>query len=64
MKSDMLDNRMNLSNHRSQVPVSKMQSGSIANKYPVILDDGKTIIYISDKSLETETRYRYALRRR
>jgi len=30
--------------------------------YPVILDGGRTIIYTSDKSKESEIRSRYALR--
>ncbi len=64
MKNDFFENRMNLSNHRNQVPQSKLQSGSVVNKYPVILDGGKTIIFIADKSMESETRYRYGLRRK
>jgi hypothetical protein len=35
--------------------------GSTADKYPVMLDDRKTIIFISDKSKEDEIRQRYAL---
>ena len=62
MKNDVLTNRMNLANHRHGVPHSKMLSGSIINKYPVVLDGGKTIIFIADKSMEAETRYRYELR--
>ena len=64
MKNDLFENRMNLSNHRQNVPVTKLNSGSVVNKYPVVLDGGKTIIFISDKSLEAETRTRYALRRK
>jgi len=55
---------MNLANHRFTVPHSKLLTGSTADKYPVILDGGKTIIFIADKSMEAETRYKYELRRR
>jgi hypothetical protein len=64
MKNDLIENRLNLSNSRHHIPAAKLSSGSVVNKYPVILDGGKTIIFITDKSLETETRNRYALRRK
>ena len=60
-KIDSVENRMGISNRHVIVPVSKLKSGSVAGKYPVTLDDGKTIIFISDKSKETETRLRYEL---
>ncbi|MDP1622672.1 MAG: hypothetical protein Q8M08_10090 [Bacteroidales bacterium] len=41
---------------------SKLSSGSVADKYPVTFDDGKTIIFISDKSKEPETRQWYEQR--
>ena len=63
MKNDVLTNRMNLANHRLNVPHSKLLTGSIVDKYPVVLDGGKTIIFIADKSLEAETRYKYELRK-
>jgi len=43
---------------------SKLLTGSITDKFPVILDGGRTIIFISDKSREAEVRERYELRRR
>jgi hypothetical protein len=61
--NDAVDNRLEISNHRVTVPGSKLSSGSIAEKYPVMLDDGKTIIYITDKSKESEIRTRYQSRR-
>lgn len=36
--------------------------GSIRGKYPVVLDGGKTTIYISDKSKEAEIVERYRTR--
>lgn len=63
MKTDILANRMGLANRRLSIPASKLLSGSITDKFPVILDGGKTIIFIADKSLEAETRYRYEVRK-
>jgi Tol biopolymer transport system component len=58
---DFIDIRLEMSNHQLIVPGSKLASGSVADKYPVIFEDGKTIIFISDKSKESETRRRYEL---
>jgi hypothetical protein len=63
MKKDTLENRMSLANHRFKVPDSKLLSGSVTGKYPVVLDGGRTVIFISDKSKEAETRQKYELRR-
>ena len=61
--NDVIDNRMNVSNHQSRVPKQKLSTGSLTGLYPVILDGGRTIIYTSDKSKESEIRSRYALRK-
>lgn len=61
--NDVMDNRMNLSNHQNKVPKPKLSSGSVVGLYPVILDDGRTIIYIADKSRESEIRLQYAMRK-
>ena len=61
MKNDTLENRLNLALIRAKIPVEKLLMGSIKEKFPVILDDGKTIIYISDKSKVDETRLKYEL---
>ena len=61
--NDAFDNRMNISNHQTRVPKPKLSSGSVVGLYPVVLDGGKTIIYTSDKSKESEIRSRYALRK-
>jgi hypothetical protein len=37
-------------------------TGSTENKYPVMMDDRKTIIFISDKSRENEIRLKYMMR--
>ena len=63
MKKDTLENRMNLANNRFKVPAAKLLTGSVKDKFPVILDGGKTIIFIDDKSKELETRQKYEQRR-
>ena len=60
--TDNIDNRMELSNHKVAIPRSKLLSGSLEHKYPIILDDGKTVIFISDKSKEAEARKKYEQR--
>jgi hypothetical protein len=56
--------------HRGSSPVHQVAAtntnhipGSITDMYPVTLDGGKTIIFISDKNKESETRQNYQLRR-
>ncbi|MEI7662278.1 MAG: hypothetical protein WCK34_08775 [Bacteroidota bacterium] len=61
--NDVVDNRLEISNHHVTVPKSKLTSGSVADKYPVMLDDGRTVVYITDKSREREIRLRYGLRK-
>ena len=63
MKNDKLDNRNSLALSRFKIPDEKLLMGSIKGKYPVILDDGKTIVYISDESKAEETRLKYELLR-
>ena len=63
MKNDKLDNRNSLALNRSKIPNEKLMMGSLKGKYPVILDDGKTIVYISDESKSDETRLKYKLLR-
>jgi len=62
MKKTTLEYRMSLENQRFKVPDSKLLTGSLAGKHPIILDGGKTTIFISDKSKESEIRQRYELR--
>jgi hypothetical protein len=61
MKNDTLENRLNLARMRAKIPDDKLSMGSTQGKYPVVLDDGKTIIYISDASKAEETRLKYKL---
>ena len=62
-KKTTLEYRMMLENNRRKIPDSKLLTGSLIGKYPIILDGGRTIIFISDKSKESETRRKYELRK-
>ena len=62
-KKDAIDSRLDMSNHQEAVPKTKLSAGSVANKFPVILDDSRTVVYIDDKSREKEIRLRYAMRK-
>jgi hypothetical protein len=61
MKKDTLEYRMMQERQRLKILESKLLMGSVKDKYPVFLDDGKTIIFISDKSKEAETKEKYRL---
>ncbi len=61
MKNDAMENRMLQAHNREKISDAKLLMGSTKGKYPVMLDDGKTIIYISDESKEAETKLRYEL---
>ena len=61
MKNDTLENRLNLARIKAKIPDEKLLMGSLKGKYPVIMDDGKTIVYISDESKADEIRLRYKL---
>jgi hypothetical protein len=60
----VVDNRMAVMPHyKDSVPKSKISSYSIEDKFPVLLDDGRTIVFIADKSREREIRLRCVLRK-
>ena len=61
--NNSIDVRIELSNHQNLIPISKLSSGSVTNKYPIILDGGKTIIFIADQSHEAEARQKYEMRK-
>ncbi|MEI6889945.1 MAG: hypothetical protein ACOYM0_08700 [Bacteroidales bacterium] len=63
MKKTTLEYRMMIEHNRLKIPDVKLLSGSVVGKYPIILDGGRTIIFISDKSKEAETRQNYQLRK-
>lgn len=61
MKNDLMDNSPDLSFNRSKISDERLLMGSTRDKYPVALSDGRTIIYITDKNKEVETRLKYEL---
>jgi hypothetical protein len=61
MKKDTLENRLNLARIKAKIPDDKLLMGSITKKYPVVIDGGKTVIYISDRTKVEETRLKYEL---
>jgi hypothetical protein len=63
MKNDKLDNRNSLALHRFKIPDEKLLMGSTKGKYPVVMDGGRTVVYISDESKADETRIKYKLLR-
>jgi hypothetical protein len=54
--------RTNNSNHERRTPKQNLSTGSVADLYPVVLDGGRTVIYITDKNKESEIRFRYSSR--
>jgi hypothetical protein len=63
MKKTTMEYRMMQERQRLKIPDAKLSSGSLAGKFPVILDGGKTTIFITDRCKESETRERYQLRK-
>jgi hypothetical protein len=59
MKSGFVEKNKGLAPHRGKNSNSKPTPGKITDKYPVILDGGRTIIFVSDKKKEMEVRQRY-----
>ena len=62
-KKTTLEYRMMLEHNRLKVPSAKLLTGSLIGKFPIILDGGRTTIFITDKSRESETREKYQLRK-
>ena len=58
-----MGNRPDMLLNRQKIPDEKLLMGSIIDKYPVILNDGRTVVFISDKSRESEIRLKYELLR-
>lgn len=57
MRNELIGQKAHASKH-----VSKLLTGSTNDKYAVVMDNGKTIVFISDKSKEAETRLKYQMR--
>jgi len=63
MKNDTLENRLNLARIKAKIPDDKLLMGSLKGKFPVLMKDGKTVIYIADLSKAEEIKERYELQR-
>ena len=61
MKNDIMDNSFDLSFNRIKISNEKLLMGSTSDKFPVVLNDGRTIIYITDKNKEAEIRLKYEM---
>lgn len=59
MKKERPEYRMSMERQRAKSPDPKLLSGSLKGMFPVVLDGGRTTIFISDLSRETEVRDRY-----
>jgi hypothetical protein len=57
MKTEIAPQKAPVAKHNHRV-----LTGSTTDKHPIVLDGGKTIIYISDKRRENEVRLKYAMR--
>ena len=54
-----MENRSNMSNNREKQLNERSLMGSTNDKYAVILNDGRTVVFISDRSKEAEIRLKY-----
>lgn len=61
MKTSTLEKMMKVSRNRLKISDERILMGATKNKFPVMLKDGKTVIYITDKSKAEETREKYEL---
>jgi hypothetical protein len=61
MRNDAFDNSLDQPNSRYKISDERLSMGSTIDKYPVALSDGRTIVYISDRSKEAEIRLKYEL---
>lgn len=59
LKNEDQYKRNKLKQNKEKIPDEKLFMGSTQGKYPVILDGGRTVVYIFDKSKEEETRKKY-----
>jgi len=59
MKGDKFGNWHRLKNQQGIIPKAQQENGSTEDKFPIVLDDGKTVIYVSDKKKAKEVIERY-----
>lgn len=61
MSNHKSEHKLGSDHYKEKIPEAKLSMGSITGKFPVVLDNGRTIIYIADSSKEEETRQKYEL---
>jgi hypothetical protein len=59
MNNHKMEQRLKMEHNREKISNERILMGSTKGKYPVVLDNGRTTIYISDKSKEMEVRMKY-----
>lgn len=64
MKGDKFGNWHSLNSHKGIIPKEKQENGSTKDKFPVVLDNGRTIIFIDDITKKQEVIERYKNRGR
>lgn len=58
--NNSLRHRPGRANQNKKTQKPEPSSGSLSGMYPVVLDGGRTVIYISDKAKESEIRLKYS----
>jgi len=56
MNTELIRHKSTVTKHNPKL----LLTGSTSGKYPVVMDNGKTIVFISDKNKEDEIRLKYS----
>lgn len=59
MKGDKFGNWNNSNSHKGIISKEKQENGSTKGKFPIVFDNGKTIIFIDDITKKQEVIERY-----
>lgn len=59
MNNHKMEQRLKMEHNREKISNERILMGSTKGKYPVVLDGGRTIVYISDRSKEMEVRMKF-----
>ncbi|MEI6898680.1 MAG: hypothetical protein WCL00_02285 [Bacteroidota bacterium] len=64
MKKKIIEKRNEIVGHYFKCPADKRQKGSLDGKIPVVLEDGKTVVYVSDEKKAEMVRLRFELQKK
>jgi hypothetical protein len=64
MKNGLIEKNRSLALNKVKATHPKTKNGKTSDKYPVVLDGGRTVIFVSDRSKEIEIRERYEMSQR